>query len=155
GPASATCRTSSTMSVKPTWCGPCRWARVSSTTAVSSELCARAATRGTSPMRCVHLCRVGGVRKTWIAVPGGFWITFRRFDKPFRPCDPGENVGFDGGFAMRRFLLGSLSVFLLLFAVSPVVRACINDREVSQSEREFKSSYEVQPNTGPYSPTED
>ena len=56
---------------------------------------------------------------------------------------------------MRRFLLGSLSVFLLLFAVSPVVRACINDREVSQSEREFKSSYEVQPNTGPYSPTED
>jgi hypothetical protein len=42
---------------------------------------------------------------------------------------------------MRRLILG-LSAFVLLAAAVAPARACINDREVKRSEREFKSQYQ-------------
>ena len=48
---------------------------------------------------------------------------------------------------MRRLLLG-MSALALLAAAAPPARACINDREVKRSEREFKSQYQQPAPTG-------
>jgi hypothetical protein len=51
---------------------------------------------------------------------------------------------------MRRLILG-LSALALLAAALPA-RACINDREVKRSEREFKSQYQQPAGQPSYEP---
>ncbi|HEY7159449.1 MAG TPA: hypothetical protein VH575_36220 [Gemmataceae bacterium] len=46
---------------------------------------------------------------------------------------------------MRRFLLCSLVSGLVVTMSSLSARACINDREVNNAEREFKSQYQEKP----------
>jgi hypothetical protein len=48
---------------------------------------------------------------------------------------------------MRRFLLCSLVSGLVVALSSLSARACINDREVNNAEREFKSQYQEKPAT--------
>jgi hypothetical protein len=52
---------------------------------------------------------------------------------------------------MRRLLVGLSALFLL--AAAPAARACINDREITRAEREFKSQY-LQTTPGTASPSE-
>jgi len=53
---------------------------------------------------------------------------------------------------MRRFLCFSAAIFCLSVCTSSAA-ACINDREVGNAEREFKSNYLEKP-AGPVSPGE-
>jgi hypothetical protein len=54
---------------------------------------------------------------------------------------------------MRRFLLCSLLSGLVIAWSSLSVRACINDREVNNAEREFKSQYQEKPSSEPPVPS--
>jgi len=56
---------------------------------------------------------------------------------------------------MRHFFLGSMTSLVLLFTFAFPARACINDRVVDISEREFKSSYLEQPADESPSPDEE
>jgi hypothetical protein len=48
---------------------------------------------------------------------------------------------------MRPLLLASLASLVLCGAGTPA-RACVNDREVDRSERQFKSQYNIDPPAG-------
>ncbi len=53
---------------------------------------------------------------------------------------------------MRRFLLCSLLSGLVVVVSSLSARACINDREVNNAEREFKSQYQEKSAAEPSAP---
>ena len=53
---------------------------------------------------------------------------------------------------MARFLLCLLVSGLLVAVSSLSARACINDREVNNAEREFKSQYQEMPSSEPLAP---
>lgn len=53
---------------------------------------------------------------------------------------------------MHRFLLFSLVSALVMAWSSLPARACINDREVNNAEREFKSQYQEKPVSEPTAP---
>jgi hypothetical protein len=59
---------------------------------------------------------------------------------------------------MRRLFPGLLTCLVVWWTAASPVRACINDREVERSERQFKSDYrgtEDEPSTEENSPNKD